>query len=352
MGGNFFTDQILENIKTFFGAKQNEKDAEKYAKVLESLSFPEMDGCDMERLFDMAKEALLEKSAAVCAREYASGLAVTGLGRGKTKEGVLSDLEPQLNKLAVRMANLLAAYEEDIALDVFQDGAPGKLHPCLAISGPAGSGAVVTSMMRSVYGSVSAEPANLPLTQEKTIYATVRINDADKKPGQTEEEKENGKEWVSWITAVILALPAGERYHVRVRLVPLGCDDAGVEERIKKMEELYDEIQFYAETNWNAATSLGSNYNRRENLGEQLVDSVKLKNVIQGREDISSSYGCNLGMTRSRKDKRAERFMRELDREISRLRRAQLTMFGRRSSPYPRRMRIRCRRRPVRCQGS
>ncbi len=326
MGGNFFTDQILENIKTFFGAKQNEKDAEKYAKVLESLSFPEMDGCDMERLFDMAKEALLEKSAAVCAQEYASGLAVTGLGRGKTKEGVLSDLEPQLNKLAVRMANLLAAYEEDIALDVFQDGAPGKLHPCLAISGPAGSGAVVTSMMRSVYGSVSAEPANLPLTQEKTIYATVRINDADKKTGQTGERKESGKEWVSWITAVILALPAGERYHVRVRLVPLGCDGAGVEERIRKLEELYDEIQFYAETNWNAATSLGSNYNRRENLGEQLVDSVKLKNVIQGREDISSSYGCNLGMTRSRKDKRAERFMRELDREISRLRRAQLTM--------------------------
>ena len=326
MGGNSFTDQILENIKTFFGAKQNEKDAEKYAKVLENLSFPEMEDCDMERLFDMAKEALSKKPQAVRAREYASCLAVTGLGRGKTKEGSLGDLEAQLGKLAVRMANTLAAYEEDIALDVFQDGAPGRLHPCVAISGTAGSGAALTSMMRSVYGSVSAEPVALPLPHEKTIYATVRINDADKKPGRTGAEKEDGKECASWITAVILSLPAGERYHVRVRLVPLGCDDAGVEERIEKLEELYDKVQFYAETNWNAATSLGSNYSRRENLGEQVVDAVSLKNMRQGREDISSSYGCSLGMARSRKDKRAEHFMKELDREIGRLRRAQTTM--------------------------
>lgn len=326
MDGNSFMDQILENIKTFFGAKQNEKDAEKYAKVLESLYFPEMDGCDMEPLFDMAREALLGKPQAVRAREYVSCLAVTGLGRGKSKEDILSDMEPQLGKLAVRMANTLAAYEEDIALDVFQDGTPGKLHPCLAISGTDGSGAAVTSMMRSVYGSVSTEPVNMPMPREKTIYATVRINDTDKKPGQNGAGKESGKECVSWITAVILALPEGERYHVRVRFVPLGCGDAGVEERIRKLEELYDKIQFYAEVNWNASTSLGSNYSRSENLGEQVVEAVSLKNMRQGREDISSSYGCNLGMARNRKDKRAEHFMKELDREIVRLRRAQRTM--------------------------
>lgn len=315
--------KILENIKTFFGAKQNEKDAEKYAKVLENLDFPEMDGCDMACFFDQAQGTLDGRFPAAVRREYTTHLAVTGLGRGKTRDGILYGLEPQLEKMAVRMANTLAAYEEDIALDVFQDGVPGELKPRFVISDGTRDGAAVTSMLRSVYGNAATEPMEVSPMQGNTIYATVRMKDSNRPPG---EERENRKGYASWITAVIFALPAGSRYHVCIRLIPLGCDDAGVQERIGKLEELYDRIQFYSEMNWNASTTLGSNYSRHENLGEQIAGSIGLKNVIQGREDISSSYSCNLGMARSQKDKRAAYFMERIDREISRLRRAQRTM--------------------------
>lgn len=314
---------LLENIRLFFGAKQNDKDAEKYARVLKNLDFPEMDGCDREGLFSLARETLDERLPAAAGQEYASHLAVAGLGRGKTRDGILCGMEPQLQKLAVRMANTLAAYEEDIALDVFQDGVQGELKPCFVISDVNRSGAAVTSMMRSVYGNVAAEPVEMPPMPGSTIYATVRMKDSDRQPG---EEREKGKDYESWITAVILALPAGGRYHVRLRLIPLGCDDVGVQERIGKLEEVYDRIQFYSEAGWNMSTALGSNYSRNENLGEQFVEAIKLKNMIEGRENITSSYGCNLGMTRSYKDKRAAYYMERLDKEIGRLRRAQRTM--------------------------
>lgn len=327
MGGNSMKYDILQNIKTFFGAKQNDKDAEKYAKVLENINFPEMDEYDTDSIFEKAQEALEEQPAVSSRQEYASHLAVTKLGRGRRQEGVRYDLEPQMQRLAVRMANTLAAYEEDIAVDIFRDGSvPEELKTSFVISCEDLSGAAVTSMIRSVYGNVMVEPAVMPPRLTRTIYGTVRMNDSDRQPGKTTQEAGTGNRYTSWITAIALALPSSGRYHARVRFIPMDRDDAGVRERIRKLEELYNRIQFYSEVNWSAATNLGSNYSRHENLGEQVYDKVKLKNVIQGKEDISSSYSCNLGMAKSQKDKRAEYFMKRIDREIGRLRAAQQSM--------------------------
>lgn len=327
MGRDSMKYDVLQNIKTFFGAKQNEKDAEKYARVLENISFPEMDGCDADSLYEEARAMLDDRTALGNGAEYASYLAVTKLGRGKRKEGTLYDMEPQLQQLAVRMADTLAAYEEDIAIAVYRDGSAQEgMRTRFVISCEDRSGAAVISMIRSVYGNAVAEPVAIAQRPGRTIYGVIRMRDEDWQTKQTAERGGSESRYPSWVTALALALPSGGSYHAQIRFIPMGRDDGKVKERIGRLEELYNRIQFYSEVNWSSATNLGSNYSRHENLGEQVVDKVKLKNVIQGKEDISSSYGFQIGMARSQKDKRAEYFMKRIDREISRLRAAGQSM--------------------------
>lgn len=308
-------DNIFQNIKTFFGEKQNEKDAEKYAKVLENISFPELDVRETEQIFDKAQEALDEQYDVGRKPQYASHFAVTRLGRGKKKESSLHELEPELWQMAFRMANTLAAYEEEIALDIFQNR--------FVISCERQDKTALEAMIRSVYGNVALEQEDALPQLSQTIYGTIRMNDLEEQPGK---EKQLEKKYASWVTAVASAISPGNRYRVHIRFLPLECDDESVRERIGKLEALYDRIQFCSELHWNTATNLGSNYSRHENLKEQISDKVKFKDVVQGKENISSSYSCNLGMGRSQKDKRAEYFMKRIDKELNRLRTAQQSM--------------------------
>lgn len=324
MGENSMKYDILQNIKTFFGARQNEKDAEKYAKVLESLNFPELSVYDTDQIFREAQTALDEQYAVGMKPQYSSHFAVTRLGRSKKKESGLYELESQMRQMALNMANTLAAYEEDISIDIFQDSnAQGEIKPKFVISCENQEGTALEAMIRSVYGNAVLERAETFPELSKTIYGRIRINDFGVQQEQPEKESVETK-YASWLTAV--AMPLECRYRVHIRFLPLERDDKRIQERIERLETLYNRIQFCSEINWNTATNLGSNYSRHENLGEQISDKVKLKNAIQGREDISSSYSCNLGMARSQKDKHAEYFMKRLDRELHRLRMAQQSM--------------------------
>lgn len=326
MDGNAMKRNILQNIKTFFGEKQNEKDAEKYAKVLQTLDFPELDGNEINEIFKEAQRTLEEQYAAGREPRYASCFSVKKLGRGKKKESSLHELEPQLLQMAVRMANTLAAYEEDMAIDLFQDSSsPGETDIKFVLAFEDMDEAALAALVHSVYGNAVLERADIPSRLSKTIYGRIQIGDSCSRKEQEEKETVVEK-YVSWITAVAFAMPSGCRYRVQVRLLPLGRDDESVQKRIGELEEIYNKLQFQSESNWNTATNLGSHYSRQENLGEQLSDKVKLKGIIQGKENISSNYACNLGMARSQKNKRAEYLMRRIDRELTRLRAAQQSM--------------------------
>lgn len=326
MDGNAMKHNILQNIKTFFGEKQNEKDEEKYAKVLLALDFPDLDDNETDEIFKEAQRILKEQYAVGRKPRYTSCFAVKKLGRGKKKESSLCELEPQLLRTAVRMANTLAAYEEDIAISLFQDSSsPEETNLKLVLSFEDQDETAPEALVRSVYGNAVLERVDVPSPLSETIYGRIQISDPG---GQKEQAKKETavEKYVSWITAVALAMPSGCRYRVQLRLFPLGRDDESVRKRIGELEEIYNELQFHSEINWNTATNLGINYSRQENLGEHISDKVKLKGVIQGKESISSSYACNLGMARSRKDKRSEYFMKRIDRELTRLRAAQQSM--------------------------
>lgn len=319
-------NNILQNIRSFFGAKQNDKDVEKYAKVLEALNFPELDGCAGDSLFREAQEILDEQFAVGGKPQYASHFAVTQLGRGRKKETSLSELEPQLRRMAYAMANTLAAYEEDIAIDLFQDSSTqGETNMGFVLSCEDREQTALTAMIRSVYSNAVLEKVETLPQLSRTIYGRVRIRDTVSGKGQPEKEKA-AEQYASWITAVALAMPTGCRYRVQLRFLPLECGDERVRERIGRLEALYDKLQFCSETNWNTATNLGSNYGRSENLGEKISNKVQMKGIIQGKENISSSYACNFGVARSQKDKRAAYYMQRIDSELTRLRAAQQSM--------------------------
>src|SRR5699024_8416549 len=130
----------------------------------------------------------------------------------------------------------------------------------------------------------------------------------------------------SWITAVTSALPSTQEYCVKVRFIPVEKGQE-IEQRLKELKEIHDQLRFYSEIDWNDTTGLSSNYGRQENLIERITDKVKLRNIIIGKEERTGNYSSNFGITRKQKNKRAEMLVQEMDQELYRLNRALQTQL-------------------------
>lgn len=330
-GKGSMREDVLQNFRIFFGKKQNDKDAEKYAKVLESMSFPELSGYDTESLYRETEEALGRRYPAQGGDgSCASHLAVTGLGRKQRKNAPPEETERQMLKQAEQMAHMLAAYEEELAVTLWQT-AEGEEERKLrfVLSGETGIESVIPAMARSVYGRAETEQLVMPAPLGHRIYAAVTMPDSGGQAetvSQPEAVAQSGtagseRNCLPWVSALAFALPAGETCSACVRLIPAERDDTQVQARIAELEMLYDKLQFCSEINWNASSNLGSNYSRNENLLEET--KLKFTSATHGAEEVSSSYGWNLGMGRSQKNNRAAYLMRRVEKELARLRRAQ-----------------------------
>src|SRR5699024_6978912 len=181
----------------------------------------------------------------------------------------------------------------------------------------------IKSLIRGVYGRVETQLIHDKKNDSKTIYGKILIPTKNREVNGEERKKES---YGSWITAVTSALPSTQEYCVKVRFIPVEKGQE-IEQRLKELKEIHDQLRFYSEIDWNDTTGLSSNYGRQENLIERITDKVKLRNIIIGREERSGNYSSNFGITRKQKNKRAEMLVQEMDQELYRLNRALQTQL-------------------------
>lgn len=317
--------QVLENVKRFFGSTYKETDGEKYAAVLEGMERPSFPNQDVDELCEKAAKLLLKKYKREPSVEYPSQLIIRKLGKPKINgQNKMVESENQMEKLAFKMANTMAAYEEEIEFMVSHSmDQNGSYDTIFAISSMRKGEEPIKSLIRGVYGRVETQLIHDKKNDSKTIYGKILIPTKNREVNGEERKKES---YGSWITTVTSALPSTQEYCVKVRFIPVEKGQE-IEQRLKELKEIHDQLRFYSEIDWNDTTGLSSNYGRQENLIERITDKVKLRNIIIGREERSGNYSSNFGITRKQKNKRAEMLVQEMDQELYRLNRALQTQL-------------------------
>ena len=310
-----FVRKILDNMAEFTGKEDTDR-REEFLQIIHNFPIADLEDAGLKKIsldpvLEEAKNLLKDFRVELPRPSYCSRLALKELGRKKQNKKSASE-DSSLQKAALHMAHVLAAYEEDVMLTVTgRVSADQQMKTDFVLSSCEMKDDVIESMIRSVYGQVRTVPAGEFPLYPCRAYACGRMI----YPGKDrKKEQPDFKKLESWTTAVLKALPASGDFTVSIRLCPLSA--AGIYEVEKQREKLarcYNKLKFYSELNCNYSSVLGSSRNPKDNILREGKDTVF------GKNQAGENHSFSIAVSGRDTDRNAWNMLEPLEYEMRRL---------------------------------
>ena len=310
-----FVRKILDNMAEFTGKEDTDR-REEFLQIIHNFPIADLEDAGLKKIsldpvLEEAENLLKDFRVGLPLPSYCSRLALKELGRKKQNKKSASE-DSSLQKAALHMAHVLAAYEEDVMLTVTgRVSADQQMKTDFVLSSCEMKDDVIESMIRSVYGQVRTVPAGEFPLYPCRAYACGRMI----YPGKDrKKEQPDFKKLESWTTAVLKALPASGDFTVSIRLCPLSA--AGIYEVEKQREKLarcYNKLKFYSELNCNYSSVLGSSRNPKDNILREGKDTVF------GKNQAGENHSFSIAVSGRDTDRNAWNMLEPLEYEMRRL---------------------------------
>lgn len=310
-----FVRKILDNMAEFTGKEDTDR-REEFLQIIHNFPIADLEDAGLKKIsldpvLEEAKNLLKDFRVELPRPSYCSRLALKELGRKKQNKKSASE-DSSLQKAALHMAHVLAAYEEDVMLTVTgRVSADQQMKTDFVLSSCEMKDDVIQSMIRSVYGQVRTVPAGEFPLYPCRAYACGRMI----YPGKDrKKEQPDFKKLESWTTAILKALPASGDFTVSIRLCPLSA--AGIYEVEKQREKLarcYNKLKFYSELTCNYSSVLGSSRNPKDNILREGKDTVF------GKNQAGENHSFSIAVSGRDTDRNAWNMLEPLEYEMRRL---------------------------------
>ena len=158
-----FVRKILDNMAEFTGKEDTDR-REEFLQIINNFPIADLEDAGLKKIsldpvLEEAKNLLKDFRVELPRPSYCSRLALKELGRKKQNKKSASE-DSSLQKAALHMAHVLAAYEEDVMLTVTgRVSADQQMKTDFVLSSCEMKDDVIQSMIRSVYGQVRTVPA-------------------------------------------------------------------------------------------------------------------------------------------------------------------------------------------------
>ena len=310
-----FVRKILDNMAEFTGKEDTDR-REEFLQIIHNFPIADLEDAGLKKIsldpvLEEAKNLLKDFRVELPRPSYCSRLALKELGRKKQNKKSATE-DSSLQKAALHMAHVLAAYEEDVMLTVTgRVSADQQMKTDFVLSSCEMKDDVIQSMIRSVYGQVRTVPAGEFPLYPCRAYACGRMI----YPGKDrKKEQPDFKKLESWTTAILKALPASGDFTVSIRLCPLSA--AGIYEVEKQREKLarcYNKLKFYSELTCNYSSVLGSSRNPKDNILREGKDTVF------GKNQAGENHSFSIAVSGRDTDRNAWNMLEPLEYEMRRL---------------------------------
>lgn len=310
-----FVRKILDNMAEFTGKEDTDR-REEFLQIINNFPIADLEDAGLKKIsldpvLEEAENLLKDFRVGLPLPSYCSRLALKELGRKKQNKKSASE-DSSLQKAALHMAHVLAAYEEDVMLTVTgRVSADQQMKTDFVLSSCEMKDDVIQSMIRSVYGQVRTVPAGEFPLYPCRAYACGRMI----YPGKDrKKEQPDFKKLESWTTAILKALPASGDFTVSIRLCPLSA--AGIYEVEKQREKLarcYNKLKFYSELTCNYSSVLGSSRNPKDNILREGKDTVF------GKNQAGENHSFSIAVSGRDTDRNAWNMLEPLEYEMRRL---------------------------------
>lgn len=318
MSNNPF-EKSIDNFGSFQGNDYSEE-RKKYLEILKNIdlipleeSGINMPDSDITENFDDIFNIDFEAGKS----QYNTNLKIKKLGRPKKCKGDNNGKNDNIAS-AVKMAHILAAYEEDITISVISSCDNCNMNTDFFISSSSETDESLKSMIRAAYGKAETELINTNREFDLApIYAKGEFILKDKKERKEFKEQDYNK-FESWISSVLDSMSGNGNYRVNIRFYPIDSDSeiATVKNKIQQLNQLYKKLKFYSEMNWSNSTTIGINDSiQKKALFDQFQDKLKLKKINGYSNNLSSAYSLGSKDT----NKKYSLLVDEIEYEISRL---------------------------------
>lgn len=329
---------VIDKLRAFLGGTTSTLFEDHFSRplatALNGTEFPELDGLDAGDLTDELGKLLHSTKYTISERTPAEFMyAVRRLGKPHpSRSGGQSDEERTLDRLALRAAEAMASFREEVCIHLFHSETDGEWSSGFGLSFPnesVSAPGALTPILRSVYARCEVEEVRLPDMSSMTVYGSLSI------PYRDKNAEEDNCVPASWLTAAANSLPGTRGCRLTVRFVPLSPDaddPAGKPDEIKSRFDslcaLRSALALVSEVDWNRSSSTGANMTlNKDNIYEKLKNRPKEGldagfNKLVENMTRASNFSENFGQTRHEKNARSTLLMNEADREIYRLGRA------------------------------
>ncbi len=303
---------ILDNIFKLGEKRFGEDEYKRYKDVVDN-TFADCSKDDITEKYAEAENLLNPVYPVLESPEYNEQLVVRSLGKVKRKENI--NPKDETYKATENLANVLAAFEEDITISFVHRTECDISKNDLIISSNSFS-KEIDGMIRGAFGQAKTElNTDKPMFFDRHYYGQISI------PPEKPQRQENKKRCVSWCDILSNSIISGGNYSVSIRICPANNDEY-VNKRIKSLTKLHDFLNDHSELNISHSSNIGSNRTHDYTLGQKIKKTVTNNfDFIKGKEEVGFNYSGGVSQGVKENDKFAKILMEQIDEELYRLQR-------------------------------